>query len=339
MSQENLTQVTENITRVTLTTTTDKPTAKTPTNFLGSATQTTTNVAQSTTTTDVKPGAVTKPTTPAPTASVIQQMPEVSSPQPDAIDAAQTRNDNIIGLQGGSNAAKELNRNAVATGSSANFIRTKAIMIDANQGKVFVESALTKDQVDKLTIKNPSTGELEFKGNAYTFNNLPNGSVGYNASKPENQPAISLNPDGSASVKVTYDIKNINSIAGFLELKSTNVRNGSVDPSNTEAKKVAPAYSGAVTTTGALRIDFGAGEPTKFTGSLTISDTNGNSNAISGGLTVTGKNYTVPDNAIKAFGFATVAKTSEINNTSLSPNNNSEIKSIAPQAPQVKPTF
>jgi hypothetical protein len=244
-----------------------------------------------------------------------------STPIPNALDAAFTRNDNITGLNGGSEAVRPLFTNAQQTNSTVSEIRTTSMLVDANANKLYVEAQIPRDQVDKMIIRNSGTGQLEFKGNTYAFNNLPTGTISYNPNRPENQPAISMNPDGSASVKYVYDINNSTKLAGYLEAKFTSVQNGVNEPAPANATRTgASTFSGTVTTTGSVRFDFGGNEGTKLTGTLITSDTNGNSTTFGGGVTATTTPRTVTASNIAGIGMVNVATRASLADTSQSPN-------------------
>jgi hypothetical protein len=243
-----------------------------------------------------------------------------STPIPNALDAAFTRNDNITGLNGGSESVRPLLTNAQRTNSTVSEIRTTSMLVDANANKVYVEAKIPRDQVDRMIIRNAESGQLEFKGNTYAFNNLPAGTISYNPNKPENQPAISTNPDGSASVKYVYDINNATKLAGYLEAKFTTVQNGVNAPTTESSTPVVRPFSGTVTTSGSVRLDFGGNEGTKLTGTLVTSDTNGNSTTFGGAITATTMSRTVTANNIAGIGMVNVATRASLADTSQSPN-------------------
>jgi hypothetical protein len=243
-----------------------------------------------------------------------------STPIPNALDAAFTRNDNISALNGGSESIRPLFTNAQQTNSTVSEIRTTSMLVDANAKKVYVEARIPKEQVDRMIIRNPTSGQLEFKGNTYAFNNLPAGTISYNPNKPENQPAISMNADGSASVKYVYDINDATKLAGYLEAKFTSVQTGVNEPATTSATPVAKPFTGTVTTTGSVRLDFGGNEGPKLTGTLITSDTNGNSTTFGGAITATTTPRTVTASNIAGIGMVNVATRASLADTSQSPN-------------------
>jgi hypothetical protein len=244
-----------------------------------------------------------------------------NTPIPNALDAAFTKNDNISALNGGSESIKPLLTNAQQTNSTVSEIRTTSMLVDANANKIYVEAKIPKEQVDRMIIRNPTSGQLEFKGNTYAFNNLPAGTISYNPNRPENQPAISMNPDGSASVKYVYDINNSTKLAGYLEAKFTSVQTGVNDAATPAATTpAARAFSGTVTTTGSVRLDFGGTEGTKLTGTLVTSDTSGNSTTFGGAVTATTTPRTVTASNIAGIGMVNVATRASLADTSQSPN-------------------
>ncbi len=298
---------------------------------------TTTTVVSTTTNTPAKPATSTNNSAPAagstnPTAvnpAIAQSTPPVTTtsdtfantPIPNALDAAFTRSDNIRALSGGSESLRPLFTNAQQTNSTVSEIRTTSMLVDANAKKVYVEAKIPKEQVDRMIIRNAETGQLEFKGNTYAFNNLPAGTISYNPDRPENQPAISMNPDGSASVKYVYDINDSTKLAGYLEAKFTSVQTGVNEGATTgTATPAARAFSGTVTTTGSVRLDFGGNEGTKLTGTLVTSDTNGNSTTFGGGVTATTTPRTVTASNIAGIGMVNVATRASLADTSQSPN-------------------
>jgi hypothetical protein len=210
--------------------------------------------------------------------------------------------------------------NAQQTNSTVSEIRTTSMLVDANAKKVYVEARIPKEQVDRMIIRNPTSGQLEFKGNTYAFNNLPAGTISYNPNKPENQPAISMNADGSASVKYVYDINDATKLAGYLEAKFTSVQTGVNEPATTSATPVAKPFTGTVTTTGSVRLDFGGNEGPKLTGTLITSDTNGNSTTFGGAITATTTPRTVTASNIAGIGMVNVATRASLADTSQSPN-------------------
>lgn len=298
---------------------------------VSTSTDTINKPATSTATTTPAAGSTTPP---AANAAAAQSTPPVTTtsdafantPIPNALDAAFTRNDNISALTGGSESIKPLFTNAQQTNSTVSEIRTTSMLVDANANKVYVEATIPKDQVDKMIIRNAETGQLEFKGNTYAFNNLPAGTISYNPDRPENQPAISMNPDGSASVKYVYDINDSTKLAGYLEAKFTSVQTGVNDGSTTTATTpAARPFSGTVTTTGSVRLDFGGNEGTKLTGTLVTSDTSGNSTTFGGAVTATTTPRTVTASNIAGIGMVNVATRASLADTTQSPNAKADI--------------
>jgi hypothetical protein len=273
--------------------------------------------------------------TATPTLNIVDASTYANSPIPHPVDAFSTVSSNMSRVEGGLTSFREnlrqnpsevsrLNGNPVlGTPTTYTAMRASSMLVDADAGKVYIQANIPRADVDR-TLRRNSEGMLEFKGSTVMVDGFPAGSVSYNPNAEGNSPAISMNPDGSASVRYVYDINDATKVAGFLEASFTNVRtqNPTSTATGSETTPAAPAATTptTVTTTGSLRVDFGTNAPIKLTGSLSVTDNTGNTARIGGEVSATTTQIPVSNSAIAQIGLVNVATTNDINIRTQSPN-------------------